>query len=286
MLVKEWIAPTPGQSWQYFYSADHLCPFQWHYHPEFELTFTQNARGMRYVGGDAAEFGALDLVLVAPNQPHTWQAATNIDGSLQTVQVAFFTLEWLQTLAAQGAPELLPLSRWLAQIRQGVVFGAAMAQTLQPKFTELHHARGLARLMCLLDILCQLQHDPDLRLLQGQAVAQIQDTRLASALHYLQQHYTEAITLDDLARVAKASSATVKRLLAVQMQTNFSALLAQLRIGHACNLLHATTLPIPALAQASGFPSLSQFYRKFTELKNTSPASYRKNLSNQTLLPQ
>jgi AraC-like DNA-binding protein len=39
----------------------------------------------------------------------------------------------------------------------------------------------------------------------------------------------------------------------------------------------AKALPIPALAEASGFPSLSQFYRKFTELKNASPASYRKN---------
>jgi AraC-like DNA-binding protein len=278
MIVREWVPPTQGQGWQYFYTADQICPFQWHYHPEFELTFTYNAHGMRYIGGDAAEFGTLDLALVAPNQPHTWQAHSNTDESEQTVQVAFFTLEWLQTLAEQGVPELRPLCLWLTQIKQGVVFGEAMTQALQPKFKALHELRGLARLMCLLDILCRLQYDTEMRLLQGHTAAQVQDTRLANALSHLQQSYTQPVTLDDLAKVAKTSNATLKRLFAQQMQTSFSALLAQLRIGHACNLLLTSKQAIPALAQASGFPSLSQFYRKFAELKNCSPASYRKKL--------
>ncbi|WP_293931412.1 hypothetical protein [Iodobacter sp.] len=53
MLVREWVGNTQGQGWQYLYSQDQLCPFQWHYHPEFELTFTQHAQGIRYIGSKA-----------------------------------------------------------------------------------------------------------------------------------------------------------------------------------------------------------------------------------------
>ncbi|MGL4603456.1 MAG: helix-turn-helix domain-containing protein [Iodobacter sp.] len=49
-----------------------------------------------------------------------------------------------------------------------------------------------------------------------------------------------------------------------------------MRIGHACHLLLTSEQTIPALAEASGFPSLSQFYRKFSEIKGCPPAIYRK----------
>lgn len=274
MLVREWIGSAEGQSWQYFYSKDQLCPFLWHYHPEFELTFTQNARGIRFIGGDASEFTDPDLALVAPNQPHTWHAHADI--GLKEVQVAFFTQSWLHNLATQGAPELLPLCQWLAQIRTGVIFGKTMTRALASRFAELHRLRGLARLSCLLDILSHLQSDPEMRLLPGQTISTEQDRRLNAALAYLQDHYAGTVTLDQLAVAAKASPATIKRLFFSRMNTSFSQLLAQLRIGHACHLLLTSEQTIPALAEASGFPSLSQFYRKFAEIKGCPPAIYRK----------
>ncbi|WP_051304834.1 helix-turn-helix domain-containing protein [Chitinilyticum litopenaei] len=276
MLVREWVGSTQGQGWQYQYYADTLCPFLWHYHPEFELTYTRNASGMRYVGSDAARFGSPDLVLVAPNQPHTWQAEPRADGGLQEVQVVFFTLDWLQGLASHGLPELQTLCRWLEQVRSGVVFSAGLATELAAAFADLHALRGLARLHCLLGILERLQHDPQARYLSGSPCAGGGDRRLQLALDYLQQHYTRAITLADLARVAAASPATLKRLFARQMHTTFSALLAELRIGHACNLLLTSEHSIPWIASASGFPSLSQFYRSFGAQKQQSPAAYRR----------
>ena len=277
MLIKEWVPPTLGQNWQYFYSENHLCPLQWHYHPEFELTLTRNARGIRHIGGDSSQFNELDLAIIAPNQPHTWQA--EYTGKHQQVQVAFFTLTWLETLVQQGMPELRPLCLWLSQIQQGIIFSPVITNKLEAHFSELHELRGLPRLMCLLDILQQLQNDHEMRVLTSPLLKQQGDIRLAAALNFMQQHYTEVITLDDLARVAKSSKATIKRLLNVQMNTHFSALLAQLRINHACNLLSSSQLSIPILAQQSGFLSLSMFYRKFSELKDCTPKIYRNTFS-------
>ena len=272
MLVREWVENDAGQGWKYLHESCKGCHFFWHYHPEFELTFTRGGRGMRYIGSDAGEFGVWDLALVAPNQPHTWHSPVAEQG--KETQVIFFTLDWLKSLG-QHAPELGKLTQWLEQIRTGVVFSEEMAKRLAPQFERLHGLRGLERLACLFGILGQLQADGGMRMLQGYS-ADIGDRRLTAALTYLQDHYTEALSLEQLAAASNSSPATVKRLFAQQMRTTYSELLAELRIGHATGLLLGSEQSIPALAQASGFPTLSQFYRKFAELKGCAPAAYRR----------
>ena len=274
MLVRQIVENAEGQNWQYFHAREQWCPFYWHYHPEFELTFTQHGQGIRYIGGDTAEFGILDLALVAPNQPHSWHMGS--EGNLKEIQVAFFSLDWLRNLANHGAPELLPLCQWLSQISVGVVFSQKITRELRPHFAKLHDLRGLARLSCLLDILACLQRDSQMRMLQGNRAADAQDRRLNAALLYLQNHFSEAVTLADLADIASASPTTIKRLFAEQMNTNFSSLLCQIRISHACKLLLTSEQTISAIGQASGFPTLSQFYRQFAILKKCSPANFRK----------
>ncbi len=275
MLVREWISPTEGQGWFYQCLEETLCPFQWHYHPEFELTFTLRARGVRYIGSDIAPFGEIDLALVAPGQPHTWQANPPEQGQLHQVQVVLFRLEWLDGLAQGGLPELRALRSWLASVRTGVVFSQALAIALQPAFAELHSLRGVPRLACLLNILHALMQDAGARLIDGPGLVFHEDRRLQVALAHLQQHYTRPLALAELAAVAGASPATLKRLFHDGMKTTFSALLASLRIGHACHLLLTTERSIAFIATASGFPSVSQFYRKFIELKALPPAQYR-----------
>ena len=46
--------------------------FLWHYHPEWELTWTSGGRGQRYVGCAVDPFGPGDLILLGGNLPHTW----------------------------------------------------------------------------------------------------------------------------------------------------------------------------------------------------------------------
>ncbi|WP_212744130.1 hypothetical protein [Ramlibacter sp. 2FC] len=66
--------PT-DRSWLLFDRQLPDFPFNWHYHPEFELTLTLNSEGMRFVGDHIESYGDGDLVLVGPNLPHAWPRA-------------------------------------------------------------------------------------------------------------------------------------------------------------------------------------------------------------------
>ena len=76
----EKVTVPPGASWALLdRRLDDGIPFQWHYHPEFELTLTLNSRGQRYIGDSIAPYGDGDLVLLGPNLPHTWNSAEKVD---------------------------------------------------------------------------------------------------------------------------------------------------------------------------------------------------------------
>lgn len=277
MLTREIVGRTFGQDWHHIDMQVDRAPFFWHYHPEYELTLTRYGHGTRYIGGDVGEFGELDLALVASNQAHTWNTAPRDDGRLQHLQVIFFTREWLESLASHGLPELTAFISWLDGIHQGAIFSTRFIEGLLPHFESLRHSRDLARLSSLLAILDSLPRDADIRYLdkRGQQ-ARNNDKRLDAALAFMQTHYQQAISLADIAASASVSEATLKRLFRQSLNLSVTELLIQLRVGHACSLLISSDLPIPLVAEASGFPNPSHFYRQFRLLRTLSPAQFRK----------
>ena len=101
----EKVTVPEGASWSLLdRRLDDGIPFQWHYHPEFELTLTLNSRGQRYVGDSVAAYDDGDLVLLGPNLPHTWCSAERIDGRHpHNALVMWFTEAWADGLTGSLA---------------------------------------------------------------------------------------------------------------------------------------------------------------------------------------
>lgn len=95
-------------------------------------------------------------------------------------------------------------------------------------------------------------------------------------LDYLQNHYTQKITLEQLAAIAHLHPNYICKLFREYTgQTVFQHLL-QLRIDNAAHLLLNEGYTVAQAAEACGFESLSFFSRKFKELMGISPQGYKK----------
>ncbi|WP_288841916.1 AraC family transcriptional regulator [uncultured Deefgea sp.] len=276
MLIREWIGNSQGHAWRLnHHVAEHIA-FNFHFHPEYELTLTLGAGGQRHIGHDIESITECDLALVAPNQPHSWQAPARSDGAALELQVVLFRLDWLVALTEHGMPELRHLCQWLAQIRQGVVFSPAFTQLLAPRLARLHELTGVKRLIAVLDILSELEKDRAARFIDAQVVQLDPDRRLMKAMAHLQVNYLRAVSLAELAEVAACSVTTLKRLFAQQMKSSFSQEVLRLRIAHACHLLLTTDRGIDWVAMQSGYACLSHFYQQFSARIGQTPSAFRR----------
>lgn len=99
--------------------------------------------------------------------------------------------------------------------------------------------------------------------------------KLAIAFEYIDAHYTEDVSLDDIAFVAGFSKFHFSRLFKQCSGQNLHEYLCYKRIKASEILLLKPELSITEIAFQSGFSSLSTFNRIFKSINNCSPTEYR-----------
>lgn len=99
--------------------------------------------------------------------------------------------------------------------------------------------------------------------------------KLNTVFDYMDQHYTENISLEMAADVAGFSKFHFSRLFKQCSGYNFYDYLCLLRIKAAENLLFSPDLSVTEVALQSGFSSLSTFNRTFKKKKGCTPSEYR-----------
>ena len=132
---------------------------EWHYHPEYELTFTLNSLGQRYIGDHIAPYGDGDLALVGPNLPHTWQSARAIDPDAPHVAIVmWFTQGWVDQVL-RPLPEFRATCRMLDASTRGLGFSAKTAAEARTSILALLERDQTAQVIGLIDLLAMLARD-------------------------------------------------------------------------------------------------------------------------------
>ena len=98
---------------------------------------------------------------------------------------------------------------------------------------------------------------------------------ISSAMNYIDTHYQENLTLDDVASFTGFSRFYFSRSFKQQTGYSFREYLSQRRIQVAMEMLIRTNKSMNQVAQESGFGSVGTFNRAFREYKNCTPTQYR-----------
>lgn len=254
-------------------------PFNWHYHPEFELTLTVNSRGMRFVGDDIGQYDDGDLVLIAPNLPHAFQSQSLIEGAQEhRAVVCWFTQDWVSGLM-RAVPELAPVADLLAQARRGVRFGHGTSEMLREQILQLGQMGGLAQVMALQSLLVSLAAAPDRQMLASGEVT-ISDlprdrVRLQKVLDHLHSQYHQPVRLKPLCDLVHLTESQLQRIFKRSARMSISAYVMQLRLGRACQMLVQTESAVGRIATECGFSDSADFARRFRKARGTTPSAYR-----------
>lgn len=92
---------------------------------------------------------------------------------------------------------------------------------------------------------------------------------------YIQEHYNEKITLEDLARCADRNPQYISAVFSRECGISISEYITSLRVEEAKKLLRSTTMPISQIAQQVGYQDPKYFSRIFRKETGFYPRAYR-----------
>jgi AraC-like DNA-binding protein/ligand-binding sensor protein len=101
---------------------------------------------------------------------------------------------------------------------------------------------------------------------------------ITRAKAFINEHYTEDLSLDQAAKAANMSSFYFCKMFKKHTGVNFTEYLSRVRIEKARNLLLNPNLRISEIAYEVGFQSLTHFNRVFKKVLGQSPTDFRAHL--------
>ena len=99
--------------------------------------------------------------------------------------------------------------------------------------------------------------------------------RMQKILRFIEEHFSEDLTLSDLSASANISKSECSRCFKMSMDTTPYKYLTEYRLSKAAQLLAKTNEPVGNIAAAVGFHQISHFGKCFKEKTGYSPKAYR-----------
>ena len=252
-----------------------------HRHGHFELTWIQRGQGLRWVGDSVEPFFDGDLVLVGSETPHLWasRGVQSPQGCVATVLQ--FPPDWLQRC---GLPERKAVAPLLAHAVAGVEVQGPTRAEVQDLVGRLPGATAQRRVAVFIDVLgCLLAGAADLRALSAplpvtpMAALQAEPSpqRVDRVLNWIEAHLADELSVEHAASVAHVSPAAFGRFFQREVGKSFTAYVNDARCGWAALRLIQSREPIAKIAQACGFPTLSNFGEQFRRRFGMPPRDFR-----------
>lgn len=250
----------------------------WHWHDELELILIHRGRiaagtGLSSVTLAAGEgcfikAGALHNIWKVDNDPCEYYSVVfhpRLVGSMDSI----FWLCYIQPLGEPDFPQMLP-------------FLAGNPYDFQRFFSRLWQVQENKN----------IGYENDIRYLLTGFVAQLSNTsvekeqkpaerevrdmkRMKAMLSFLEAHYAEELTLEQIAESASVSVTECMRCFRRSIGVSPIRFLKERRLQHAADLLRHTERNISEIAVSCGFMDMSYFTKAFRQLYDVTPTAYR-----------
>ena len=256
-----------------------------HRHGHLELTWIERGQGLRWVGDSVEPFFDGDLVLVGGETAHLWATRGGPAPQGCAATVLQFPPDWARR---SGLPELAVALPLFAQAAAGLEIQGRTRAEVQALLRRLPGATPLGRIALFIEVLVALTAGPgDLRALSAQrsgqrpasearpAEAPAGARRIDRVLSWIEAELAGELHVAQAAAVAHVSPAAFARFFRREVGKSFTAYVNDARCSWAALRLTQGHEPIAQVAQACGFPTLSNFGEQFRKRFGVAPRAFR-----------
>ena len=271
----------------YMRNIHHAFQFPVHWHEEIEIIYVEEGKLHVKIGEQDMDGEAGDLFFVNPRELHLMSSP---DGKVKYYTL-LFPIEFIsfQSLDELEANLLAPIRSNQLMLPQQLT-DAALKKRVREIVVKLiednrkiHHldireiglsSHHLQTRIYLRQILQMLYEAGALTKAETAGNSNMQKELLG----YIQNHYTEKITLSMLAEEFHLSEKYISRYFVEHFYLPFSNYVVHLRLTHAKQLLETTEESVTEIALQSGFSNVSYFIRAFKNAYDKPPLKYRKEI--------
>ena len=246
-----------------------------HWHKAVELIYSVKDNSSVKVNNIEYTLSKRDIVIVAPGDIHSFHVKGNI-GIMFFIQFDFTKLFGFNGTVASKAYQFN--TEIVSQEEQKILHEKLENQILQiiDEYNSRSFAYDLFFNARLLDITVILSRNvSNMNIKNGNFLNKTYAlSKLDKAFEYIEENYTNQITLNDIASSVGFSKSHFSRAFKKATEKNFHNYLNEYRIRKVEELLFDNSVTITELAYASGFNSIVTFNRTFKHIKGCSPRSY------------
>ena len=272
----------PEGAFGYIRCLEHGAPnplIRWHYHEEYELHLIVKTSGKVFVGDYIGRFEPGHLVLTGPRLPHNWISTDLPDGGVDVRDIALQFPDDPLRQASQWLPELREALPLLERAKHGIEF-MGMSDSAYAHIARIRQSSGLQRFGAFLELLSELAHHRDYRLLSSVQIQSFDDDvglqKISEVVDYITENYANQFALADIAARVGMTESRFSRYFRRATGNTFTDFVNRLRINRACQLLMETEQYVSTICYNVGFNNIANFNRRFMELKGTTPSDFRK----------
>jgi AraC-like DNA-binding protein len=266
--IKFWRVPEVGNL-ELLHAKYITHSFSRHAHETFAIGIIEQGALEGNYQGDIQVASAGSIVVVNPGLVHTGRAANETGWTYRMLYLDVSILQQAASEAAQRQREVPYFPTPVIQDKQIAKLVLRLHTTLASLTSKLEQDSKL--LWTLTQLLTRYaENRPTVKSVgrESQSVQRVRD--------YLEAHYTENVSLEQLATVANFSPFYLLRTFHKQVGLPPHGYLNQLRLVRAKNLL-AQGWPISQVAQQTGFADQSHLTRHFKRMLGVTPGQYQKN---------
>lgn len=251
---------------------------QLHHHPEYQISFILEGRGVSSVGNCLEPFQSGDIYFIGANVPHVFRFETKKEHPVIHILSLFFDD---QSFGNQffKLPELIEIQSFLKTTSRGLKLALPHSNGFVNAVHQLKQVAGIDRMIDFLSLLKGLSLNKDWKFLCSAGYAPSQITELYQPMNrifkYISDNFDQTIALEKVAAVANLSKYAFCRYFKKITHKSFIHYLNEYRVGVACSLLHSSSYSIAQVGFQTGFNNLSNFNRQFKKFMHCTPSRYR-----------
>ena len=240
-----------------------------HYHDFYEITYIEKGHGFYSVAGRQLEMKEGDLIVFNRMEPHGW---TVLDDNMQVLVLMFSTQLFTEMLVSREeyiSPVMEHGGNFMNRLAASDAHAPAIRTIMEDSYHEYDHREegydNIIRSDVMKILIYLMRHYQKEDIWSDESLGEKKQVmnRLEQAFIYINAHYTEAISLEEVAALVYMSPHYFSSYFKRVAGCTFIEYVTLMRLKKARSMYISTDMGVAAIALECGFRNMSNFYRLY-----------------------